>query len=207
MTASELIVKLTGEVGSYADLSQAVDLAIAHMPYKPCLKHDIFPIISADTGRACAAVSKSISRAAQAMWDNGDRKKLVEIVGNGFDSQAPPAKELILCFAYFLAYDTPYHTIPSGGSEKYPLIQNRPKQPREKREYVTVRADHFPDGTAKPLMFRTEGGPPVRIGRMLGAVKVAFSAGGQAVRYTCQTRDRLVYLFCEDGRWYWSMAQ
>lgn len=71
------------------------------------------------------------------------------------------------------------------------------------RDYLKVRADHLPDGRVIPLMFRAEGGEKVVIDRVLDERPApALKAGGQGIRYTCRVGERLIYLFCDRGRWF-----
>ena len=69
--------------------------------------------------------------------------------------------------------------------------------------YVCVRADHLLSGRIRPLMFRTEDGPAVRIARILDEREApSLKAGGQGMRYTCQVEGGLIYLFHDDLYWF-----
>ena len=71
------------------------------------------------------------------------------------------------------------------------------------KQFVAVRADHRLDGRIRPLMFRTEDGPTVRIDRIVDEREApSLKAGGQGMRYTCQIGDRLVMLFHDDLYWF-----
>lgn len=69
--------------------------------------------------------------------------------------------------------------------------------------YVKVRADHLLDGTTRPLLFRAEDGPIVRIDRILDAREApSLKAGGQGMRYTCLAEGRQLYLFFDEPYWF-----
>ena len=69
--------------------------------------------------------------------------------------------------------------------------------------FVKVRADHLLDGSVRPLLFRAEEGPAVRIDRVLDVREApSLKAGGQGVRYTCQIEDRQLYLFYDEPYWF-----
>jgi len=69
--------------------------------------------------------------------------------------------------------------------------------------FVKVRADHLLDGSVRPLLFRAEDGPAVRIDRILDVREApSLKAGGQGVRYTCQIEDRQLYLFYDEPYWF-----
>ncbi len=69
--------------------------------------------------------------------------------------------------------------------------------------YVKVRADHMPDGSTRPLMFRSEDGPAVRIDRVTDVREApSLKAGGQGVRYTCLVQGRTLYLFHDEPYWF-----
>ncbi len=71
------------------------------------------------------------------------------------------------------------------------------------KEYVKVRADFLPDGSIHPLMFKKEDGERVLIDRVLDVRPApALKAGGQGVRYTCRTADKICYLFLDRERWF-----
>ncbi|MBP3655481.1 MAG: hypothetical protein J6K32_02165 [Clostridia bacterium] len=69
--------------------------------------------------------------------------------------------------------------------------------------YVKVRADFTTDGRIRPLLFRAEDGPAVRIDRILDMREAAsLKAGGQGMRYTCRTESGTVLLFYDDPYWF-----
>jgi len=69
--------------------------------------------------------------------------------------------------------------------------------------FVKVRADHLLDGSVRPLLFRSEDGPAVRIDRILDVREApSLKAGGQGVRYTCQIENRQIYLFYDEPYWF-----
>jgi len=69
--------------------------------------------------------------------------------------------------------------------------------------FVKVRADHLLDGSVRPLLFRSEDGPAVRIDRILDVREApSLKAGGQGVRYTCQIENRQLYLFYDEPYWF-----
>ena len=69
--------------------------------------------------------------------------------------------------------------------------------------FVKVRADHLLDGSVRPLLFRAEEGPAVRIDRILDVREApSLKAGGQGVRYTCQIENRQLYLFYDEPYWF-----
>ena len=69
--------------------------------------------------------------------------------------------------------------------------------------FVKVRADHLLDGSVRPLLFRSEDGPAVRIDRVLDVREApSLKAGGQGVRYTCQIENQQLYLFYDEPYWF-----
>ena len=69
--------------------------------------------------------------------------------------------------------------------------------------YVSVRADHLPSGRIRPLMFRAEDGPVIRIDRILDEREApSLKAGGQGMRYTCRVGEKQLYLFHDDVYWF-----
>ena len=69
--------------------------------------------------------------------------------------------------------------------------------------FVKVRADHLLDGSVRPLMFRAEDGPCVKIDRILDAREApSLKAGGQGLRYTCQVENHHLYLFYDEPYWF-----
>lgn len=69
--------------------------------------------------------------------------------------------------------------------------------------YVKVRADHLLDGSVRPIKFREEDGPALRIDRVMDVREApSLKAGGQGIRYTCQVEDRQLYLFYDEPYWF-----
>jgi len=69
--------------------------------------------------------------------------------------------------------------------------------------YVKVRADHLLDGSVRPIKFRAEDGPALRIDRVMDVREApSLKAGGQGIRYTCQVEDRQLYLFYDEPYWF-----
>ena len=69
--------------------------------------------------------------------------------------------------------------------------------------YVKVRADHDFDGKVRPLMLRTQDGPPMRIDRVLDVRPApSLKAGGQGIRYTCRVDGHILQLFFDDPFWF-----
>ena len=81
------------------------------------------------------------------------------------------------------------------------------KRENQYKQYVSVRADHLPDGTVLPRIFKfTDArGDPVRcrIDAVLDIREApSLKAGGQGIRYTCRVGERQVYLFHDDLYWF-----
>ncbi|HIS94698.1 MAG TPA: hypothetical protein IAC19_02885 [Candidatus Ventricola gallistercoris] len=78
----------------------------------------------------------------------------------------------------------------------------------EEKIYVCVRADHLLDGRIRPLMFRAQGGPVVRIDRITDVREApSLKAGGQGMRYTCLVEGQQIYLFHDDLYWFIEAGQ
>ena len=79
------------------------------------------------------------------------------------------------------------------------------KRPNQYKHYVKVRADHLPDGTIHPLLFRDEdvGGEACRIDQVLEVREApSLKAGGQGVRYTCRVGERRIMLYHDGDYWF-----
>jgi hypothetical protein len=70
------------------------------------------------------------------------------------------------------------------------------------KKFIKVIAEHFTDGTVKPLSIDWDG-------RNLSVDKISdirqsasLKGGGQGTRYTCKICNRDVYLFCDDKLWF-----
>lgn len=73
----------------------------------------------------------------------------------------------------------------------------------EHKLFLKVRADHEFDGRIRPLMFRTEDGPPAIIDRITDVRRAAATkAGGQGMRYTCRVGERELYIFHDRDVWF-----
>lgn len=70
------------------------------------------------------------------------------------------------------------------------------------KKYLTVIAEHRPDGSIRPLRIQYEE-KWYEIDRMIDVRPAAsLKYGGQGNRYTCRILGRQVYLFCDDGFWF-----
>ena len=68
------------------------------------------------------------------------------------------------------------------------------------REYVSVVADYLPDGMVMPVSVAFDGGPPFKVEKVIGAVRMsATKYGGDATRFHVRIEDREHYLFFEDA--------
>lgn len=81
------------------------------------------------------------------------------------------------------------------------------KRENQYKQYVSVRADHLPDGTVMPRIFKhtDERGDTVicRIDAVLDVREApSLKAGGQGMRYTCRVGERQYYLFNDDVYWF-----
>ena len=76
-------------------------------------------------------------------------------------------------------------------------------QPRARKAFVKVRADHDIGGKITPLKFREAEGETYLIDRITD-VRPAISerTGGHGMRYTCRVQDRQVYLFHDRDLWF-----
>ena len=213
MTANQLIASIAQEICSgYADLARAIEIARRCMPYEPSLETYVYPLLAKNEDRKISTVSKIIYRAVQRLWEKGKRDELFRIMGNGFTAQAPPAKQLILYFAYYLEYGVPYHKIVNQeNAGDYPLIQSWPWHSRfqncimksiPKKQPVIVRTDHLMDGRAIPVAYRTEDGPLIEINSLMEIRQVEEpKAGWSGLRYSCKVGDAVVCLFYDQGKW------
>jgi len=79
--------------------------------------------------------------------------------------------------------------------------KRRPENPWKR--YVKVRADFLTDGRIRPLMFRTEEGPIVRIDQIMDVRPAAsLKAGGAGIRYICRVAERQIHLFHDGEYWF-----
>jgi hypothetical protein len=66
---------------------------------------------------------------------------------------------------------------------------------------VTVRHDIY--GNVRPLTIKWEDGRVFEVDRLLDVRQApALKAGGVGIRYTCHIRNRQVYLFDDEGKWF-----
>jgi len=72
-----------------------------------------------------------------------------------------------------------------------------------RREYITVFAEHRPDGTIIPRRFTWSDGSKYKIDRV-EEIKpcAARKAGGHGIRYTVAIKGHTRYLFREADRWF-----
>ena len=74
---------------------------------------------------------------------------------------------------------------------------------RRKREYVTVRAEHSPDGEVKPLAIKWRDDLWYEIDRASKPQQAhALKAGGQGLRYRVRINGKETYLFLDNGMWF-----
>lgn len=69
--------------------------------------------------------------------------------------------------------------------------------------YLSVKAVFYPDGGFEPTSFIWEDGHEYEISRVIDIRRAAsLKAGGVGIRYTCRVRNKEVYLFLEEDRWF-----
>lgn len=79
--------------------------------------------------------------------------------------------------------------------------RRRPENPWKR--YVKVRADFLTDGRIRPLMFRTEDGPIMRIDQIMDVRPAAsLKAGGAGIRYICRVEEKQIHLFHDGEYWF-----
>lgn len=72
-----------------------------------------------------------------------------------------------------------------------------------RRVAVKVTAEFGADGRVRPLSLTWEDGRVFEVERVTDARGVAsLKGGGAGMRYTCRIRNRVVYLFYEEPRWF-----
>ena len=72
-----------------------------------------------------------------------------------------------------------------------------------KKVFVRVTADFTPEGEFAPQCFTWEDGRVYQVDKVFECKKaVSLKAGGQGLRYRCKVRDKEVYIFFENGRWF-----
>lgn len=71
------------------------------------------------------------------------------------------------------------------------------------KTFVTVTAEHGPDGTTTPIKFLWPDNRQYMIDRILDIrIAASLKGGGQGIRYTCRVLGRQIYLFCDEGIWF-----
>ncbi|NLO48595.1 MAG: hypothetical protein GX111_09805 [Clostridiales bacterium] len=71
------------------------------------------------------------------------------------------------------------------------------------KQYIGVISRHDPDGKSTPLEIIWEDGRRFDIDKVLDVRRAAsLKAGGAGIRYTCKIRNREIFLFDEEGRWF-----
>jgi hypothetical protein len=69
--------------------------------------------------------------------------------------------------------------------------------------FVEVTARHDIHGNVRPLTIKWEDGRIFEVDRLLDVRQApALKAGGVGVRYTCRIRNKQVYLFDDEGKWF-----
>jgi hypothetical protein len=71
------------------------------------------------------------------------------------------------------------------------------------KQFVGVISRHDPDGRNTPLEIVWEDGRRFEIDKVLDVRRAAsLKAGGAGIRYTCRIRNRNIFLYDEEGRWF-----
>ena len=71
------------------------------------------------------------------------------------------------------------------------------------KTFIQVTAEHDADGRIRPISLRWENGQVYNIDRVMDVrMAAALKVGGQGIRYTCRIQGKMVYLFCDEGRWF-----
>jgi len=69
--------------------------------------------------------------------------------------------------------------------------------------FIEVTAEHYIDGSIRPLTIKWEDGRVFEIDRVLDVRQApSLKGGGLGIRYTCRIRNKEIYLFDEEGRWF-----
>lgn len=69
--------------------------------------------------------------------------------------------------------------------------------------FVEVTVRHDIHGNVRPLTIKWEDGRVFEIDRLLDVRQApALKAGGVGIRYTCRIRNKQVYLFDDEGKWF-----
>ncbi len=72
-----------------------------------------------------------------------------------------------------------------------------------RKVYVDVMSSFTKEGALLPLYFVWEDGTKYDIDKVFDFRKAASqNVGGQGIRYRCRVRNKEVYLFMEDNKWF-----
>ena len=72
-----------------------------------------------------------------------------------------------------------------------------------RKVYVTVNAEHKPDGSCRPKTIRLENDAEYEIDKILQIYRCASTVGGKGIRYTIRIGRTETNLFDEqNGRWF-----
>jgi len=73
------------------------------------------------------------------------------------------------------------------------------------KSFVKVKAEFDLDGNITPISFIWENGREYELDRVITSCRSAsLKSGGLGIRYTCRVRNRIVYLYLEEDR-FWFM--
>lgn len=71
------------------------------------------------------------------------------------------------------------------------------------KTFIQVTAEFDADGRMRPVSLKWENGRVYTIDRVTDVrMAAAMKVGGQGMRYTCKIQGKVVYLFCDEGRWF-----
>lgn len=71
------------------------------------------------------------------------------------------------------------------------------------KTFIQVTAEFDADGRMRPVSLKWENGRVYSIDKVIDVrMAAALKAGGQGIRYTCKIQGKMVYLFCDEGRWF-----
>ena len=71
------------------------------------------------------------------------------------------------------------------------------------KTYVAVTAEHNENGLIKPLALTWTDGKQYEIDRITDVRQApSLKCGGLGLRYTCRIRDKEIFLFCDEGKWF-----
>ncbi len=76
-------------------------------------------------------------------------------------------------------------------------------EPQRRKVYVTVDAEHKPDGSCRPLSIRMADNSTYAIDRIKQICRAASMVGGRGIRYTIMIGTHETSLFDEqNGKWF-----